>query len=99
MGTSFVLVEKPGSAALLQFSAPVGGPLATLRIEVIGLLYLLRRVKSHFERVIPLIYIYGLPCLRLAPDLQKWGRSDFWPDPRDIIRFDVIFPLLQEIHQ
>ena len=31
--------------------------------------------------------------------MQKWGRSDFWPDPRDIIHFDVIFPLLQELHQ
>ena len=54
MGTSFVLVEKPGSAVSLQFSAPVGGPLATLRAEAVGLLYLLRRVKSHFERAIPL---------------------------------------------
>ena len=71
MGASFVLVEEPGSAVLLRFSAPVGGPLATLQAEAVGLLYLLRRVKSHLERVIP--FLVFIDC----QILQKWGRSDF----------------------
>ena len=35
----------------------------------------------------------------LQSKLQKWGQSDFWPDSRDLIHFDVVFPLLQEIRQ
>jgi ribonuclease HI len=31
--------------------------------------------------------------------LKKWGQSDFWPDPRKVIHLDVIFPLLQELHE
>ena len=85
----------------LQFrynSRPLSeAPLATLWAEAVGLLYLLRRVKSHFEQAIPLLVF--IDCLVLLQILQKWGRSDFWPDPRDIIHFDVIFPLLQELHQ
>ena len=95
MGTSFVVVEKHGSAVSLQFSAPVGGPLAILRAEAVGLLHLLRRVELHFERAISLLVFTD--CLVLLQILQKWGRSDFWPDPHDIIHFDVIFPLLQEL--
>ena len=89
--------RKPGSAVSLQCSAPVGRPLATLRAEAVGLLYLLRRVNSHFEPAIPLLVFTD--CLVLFQILQKWGRSDFWPDPHDIIHFDVIFPLIQELHQ
>ena len=37
MGASFIVVEKLGSAVLLQFSTPVGGPLAKLPAEAIGL--------------------------------------------------------------
>ena len=69
MGTSFVLVKKPGSAVSLQFSAPVGGPLATLRAEAVGLLYLLWRVELHFERVIPLLFKAS------ARSAQRWRRG------------------------
>jgi hypothetical protein len=32
--------------------------------------------------------------------LKKWEwRSDFWPNPREVIHFDIIFPLLQELRQ
>ena len=96
MGTSFVLVEKPGYVVSLQFSAPVGGPLATLRAEAVCLLYLLCRVKAQFELAMPLLVC--IDFLVLLQILQKWGQSDFWPDPHDIIHFDVIFPLLQELH-
>ena len=102
MCTRFVLVEKPGSTVSLPFSAPVGGPLVTLLAEAVGLLYLLRRAKSHFERAIPLLVF--IDCMVLLQILQKsdfWPdpRSDFWPDPRDIMHIDIIFPLLQELHQ
>ena len=55
------------------------------------------RVKLHFERMIHLLVF--IECLVLLQILQKWGRSDFWPDSRNIIHFDVIFPLIQEIRQ
>ena len=78
-----------------------GPALATLQAEAVGLLHLLRKVKLHFDPAVPLIAFKG--CLvqkwLLLQILQKWGWSDFWPDPRDIIHFDVIFPLLQELHQ
>jgi hypothetical protein len=45
MGASFILVDKPGSEALIVFSAPVGGPLASLRAEAVDLLHLLRKAK------------------------------------------------------
>ena len=72
MGTSFVVVEKPGSAVSLQFSGTVGGPLAILRAEAVGLLYLLRKVKVHFDRVLPLLVF--IDCLVLLQILQKWRR-------------------------
>jgi hypothetical protein len=40
-----------------------------------------------------------MDCLALLMILKKWGRSDFWPDPREVIHFDVMFPLLQELRQ
>ena len=39
MGATFILVDKPGSEALFVFSTPVGGPLASLRAEAVGLLH------------------------------------------------------------
>ena len=36
MGTSFVFVENLGSDIILELTAPVGGPLATLRAEAFG---------------------------------------------------------------
>jgi ribonuclease HI len=97
MGASFILVDKPGSEALIVFSAPVGGPLASLRTEAVGLLHLLRKAKVRFCGAVPLLIF--IDCLALLMILKKWGRSDFWPDLREVIHFDVIFPLLQELRQ
>ena len=66
MGTSFAFVEKPGSALSLQFSAPVGGSLATLRAEAIG---------SHFERAIPLLVF--IDCLVLLQIFTEMGPIRF----------------------
>jgi hypothetical protein len=95
MGASFILVDKPGSEALIVFSAPVGGPLASLGTEAVGLL-LVRR-NNRFSSAVPLLI--SINCLALLIILKKWGWSDFWPDPREVIHFDVIFPLLQELRQ
>jgi ribonuclease HI len=92
------LVDKPGYEALmLVFSAPVGGPLASLRAEAVGLLHLLRRAKVHFSGTVPLLIF--IDCLAPLMILKKWGRSDFRPDPREVIHFDVIFHPLQELSQ
>ena len=36
-------------------------------------------------------------CLVLLLILSNWGHSDFWPDPGDVVHFDVIFPLIQKL--
>ena len=45
----------------------------------------------HFDdHAVPLLVF--MDCLVLPQTLQIWGRSDFWPDPRDIIHFDIPSP-------
>jgi hypothetical protein len=83
MGNSFILADKPGSEALLVFSAPVDGPLASLRAEAVGLLHLLRKAKVRFSGAVPLLNF--IDCFALLMILKKWRRSDFWPDPREAI--------------
>ena len=36
-------------------------------------------------------------CLVLLLILFSWGHSNFWPDPGDVVHFDVIFPLIQKL--
>ncbi len=38
-------------------------------------------------------------CLIVLDILRKWGRSDFHPDPKEIVHFVVIHPLLYELYQ
>ena len=33
-------------------------------------------------------------CLVLLLILSKWRHSEFWPDPCDVMHFDVIFPMI-----
>ena len=37
--------------------------------------------------------------LALLMILSKWGQSDFqvWPEPGDVVHFDVIFPLIKKL--
>ena len=37
-----------------------------------------------------------IDCLALLMILSKWGQSDFWPDPGDVVRFDASFPLIKK---
>lgn len=75
----------------VELSAPVGGPLVMLRAEAVRLLCLLQQVKSHrdFHHAIQLLVFVDCSVLLLL--LQKWGQSNFWPDPRDVIHFDALF--------
>jgi ribonuclease HI len=97
MGASFILVDKPGSEALIVFSAPVGGPLASLRAEAVSLLHLLCKAKVRFCCAVPLLIFIN--CLALLMILKKRGWSGFWPDPRKVKHLNVFFPLLQELRQ
>ena len=36
-------------------------------------------------------------CLVLLLILSNWGHSYFWPDPGDVVHFDMIFPLIQKL--
>ena len=82
---------------IFQLAALVGGPLATLQVEAVRLLCLLQQLKSNFHDAVPLLVF--IDCLVLVLLLQKWGQSDFWQDPRDVLHFDVLFPFIQEIRQ
>ncbi len=59
-------------------------------------------VATRYHRKHPhMIYsdILGLfiDCPVLLAILLKWGRSDFQPQPRDIVHLDVLVPLLTEL--
>jgi hypothetical protein len=45
----------------------------------------------------PLIDICRL--LVILDILRKWGSSEFHPDPKEIIHFTVIYPLIEELRQ
>ena len=90
MGAGYVLGGDP--VPLLTFFARVGGPLATTRAEAVGLLQLLQDVRERIgRRVNRLVFV---DCLVLLDILSKWGRDDFYPEPREVVHFDVIRPLL-----
>ena len=86
MGAGFAVGLEP--ALLLELSAPVGGPLSTLRSEAASFHALL--LKSP-PTVNLLVFIDSLTLLLI---LKRWGCSDFWPDPGDLVHFDVIMPIL-----
>ena len=96
-GTGFVVKEEVGSAILLELSAPVGGPVASLRAEAIGLFSILQNVEEHFNRHVQIMIFTD--CLVLLLILSQWGNSDFWPDPCDVVHFDVIFPLINKLRK
>ena len=82
MGAGFAVGLEP--ALLLELSAPVGGPLATLRSEAASFHALLLKAPPAVNL---LVFIDSLALLLI---LKRWGCSDFWPDPGDLVHFDVI---------
>jgi ribonuclease HI len=95
MGAAYVLGADPDPIAI--FFARVGGPLASARAEAASLLQILRDVKGKYGRHVHLLIF--VDCLVILDILRKWGRSEFHPDPKEIIHFTVIYPLIEELRQ
>ena len=95
MGAGYVLGADP--VPVMAFSARVGGPLSTARAEAASLLQLLLDVRQHFSHQTHLLVF--VDCLVVLDILQKWGRYDFHPGPKEIVHFAVIRPLLHELRQ
>ena len=95
MGAAYVLGAGPDPIAI--FFASVGGPLASARAEAASLLQLLRDVRGRYGLHVHLLIF--VDCLVILDILRKWGRSEFHPDPKEIIHFTVIYPLIEELRQ
>ena len=95
MGAGYVLGADP--VPIRVFSARVGGPLSTARAEAASLLQLLLDVRQHYSHQTHLLVF--VDCLVVLDILQKWGRSDFHPGPKEIVHFAVIRQLLHELRQ
>ena len=92
-GTGLVVTDEDGHT-ILDFSVPVGGPLASLRSEPVGIFSILQNVDACYNGHVQLMIFTD--CLVFLLILSNWGHSDFWPDPGDVVHFDVIFPLIQK---
>ena len=95
MGAGYAIGDAPIPITVL--SAPVGGPLASVRAEAASLLKLFRDVAVSHDRHTPILIF--VDCLVLLNILSKWGRHDFHPSPKEVVHFDIIFPLLEELRQ
>ena len=93
MGAGFALGRQ--KEPLMTYYASVGRPLAPLRAEAASLFKLLSRAREQFPGCADLLVF--IDCLVLLDILLKWGRSDFQPQPREIVHFDVLVPLLAEL--
>ena len=80
MGAGYAVGDDPVPISTVTFSARVGGPLATTRAEAASLLQLLLDVRVRDGHQVNLLIF--VDCLVLLDILSKWGRSDFYPDPR-----------------
>jgi hypothetical protein len=95
MGAGYVLGDQP--EPILTFHARVGGPLATTRAEAASILKLLQDVRMSKGHGVNLLVF--VDCLVVLDILSKWGRTDFYPDPKEVVHFDVIRHLLMELRQ
>jgi hypothetical protein len=95
MGAGYAIGDGP--IPIRAFSAPVGGPLASIRPEAASLLQILLNVAANYDSRTPLLIF--VDCLVLLDILNKWGRQDFHPNPKDVVHFDIITPLLTELRQ
>ena len=93
-GTGFVVTDEDGHI-ILDLSAPVGAPVASLRSEAAGIFSILQKVEAHYNRHVQLMIFTD--CLVLLLILSNWGHSDFWPDQGDVVHFDMSFPLIQKL--
>jgi ribonuclease HI len=95
MGAAYVLGAD--RVPIMVLSVRVGGPLASARAEAASLLQLLRDVRSRYGHHVNLLIF--VDCLVILDILRKWGRSEFHPGPRDVIHFDILSPLIDELRQ
>ncbi len=72
-------------------------PLASVRTEAASLLQFLRDVAIKYGRSVRLLVF--IDCLVLLDILRKCGTHDFHPRPKEVVHFDVIYPLLLELRQ
>ena len=81
-------------------SSWVGGPLASVRDEAASLLQFLRDVSIKYGRSVRLLtFIVCQVLLDILDILRKWGTHNFHPRPKEVVHFDVIYPLLLELRQ
>ena len=92
-GSGFVVTKGEILDPILEFSSPVGGPFASTRVEAVALLCLLEQVSDSLIPLTRLIVFIDSLCL--LDILSRWGRTNFWPGPKDVIHFDVLLPLLK----
>ena len=81
----------------MTLSIRVGGPLATTRAEAASLLQLIRDVGR--SRVTSFNLLVFVDCLVVLDILTKWGRCDYYPRPKEIVHFNVIYQLLVELRR
>ena len=79
MAAGCVLTQGSALVPTLQISIPVGGPLASVRPEAVGLLCLLQRLRESMDA--PERLTVFIDCLCLLQFLSNWGRANFWPGP------------------
>ena len=60
---------------------------------------MIQRVRDQNGHAEPIRLLVFVDCLVLLDILLKWGASEFYPDPRNIIHFDVIIQLLAEMRK
>ena len=95
MGAGYVVGTDP--VPLMTLSIRVGGPLATIRAEAAGLLQLVRDVALTSSNHVHLLVF--VDCLVVLDILQKWGKNDYHPRPKEVVHFDVIYSLLMELRR
>lgn len=93
MGAGYVVGWDP--IPIMTLLIRVGGPLATTRAEAASLLQLIRDVVGRSRGTSFNLLIF-IDCLVVLDILIKWGLSDYYPRPKEIVHFDVIYQLLVE---
>ena len=71
--------------------------MASARAEAASLLQLLRDMAIKHGRSVSLLIF--IDCLVLLDILRKWGTHNFHPQSKEVVHFDVMYPLLLELRQ
>ena len=66
----------------------------TSRTEAVGLLLILQKMDARYSGHVQLMILTDSLVLLL---ILSMGTKGFWPDPGDVVHFDVIFSLIQEL--